>query len=434
MGLLLPVYPFVYLPQYPFPHGNSWNYCYSCEPHSKFNSFSFSFLYFTEQLTRRMNSAIFLCLVLVGLCSVTHGHHVPVELNSTAAPALKLSPANTHFGLELLRQISSASPSKNVIFSPICISSAMALLVMGTNSDSRTQILDTLGFNMTDIQEKEIHDGFHNLFALLTHPDNLFHLDIGEALFVKESLQLLQKFLDDVHAYYDTEILTSNFQEPAEAEKQINSYVEKKTQGKITNLVKGLSPETALVLVNYIIFGGAWKKPFDSKFTTEKDFILADGTKVKVPMMAGSGWFHYLFDEELSCTVLQLDYNGSAIAYFVLPDAGKMEQLEKALSMDILVKWSIGLKTAQVFLPKFNISSSYELKEILSKMGITDIFTDRADLSGITGQPLKVTKPLFLIYVCTNVYMFTWNFPNLSTFYQRVASQTLKNTCGIVNM
>uniref|UniRef100_A0A8D2II84 Serpin domain-containing protein n=1 Tax=Varanus komodoensis TaxID=61221 RepID=A0A8D2II84_VARKO len=340
-----------------------------------------------------MNSAIFLCLVLVGLCSVTHGHHVPVELNSTAAPALKLSPANTHFGLELLRQISSASPSKNVIFSPICISSAMALLVMGTNSDSRTQILDTLGFNMTDIQEKEIHDGFHNLFALLTHPDNLFHLDIGEALFVKESLQLLQKFLDDVHAYYDTEILTSNFQEPAEAEKQINSYVEKKTQGKITNLVKGLSPETALVLVNYIIFG-AWKKPFDSKFTTEKDFILADGTKVKVPMMAGSGWFHYLFDEELSCTVLQLDYNGSAIAYFVLPDAGKMEQLEKALSMDILVKWAqrIQRKTAQVFLPKFNISSSYELKEILSKMGITDIFTDRADLSGITGQPLKVTK------------------------------------------
>jgi len=40
-----------------------------------------------------------------------------------------------------------------------------------------------------------------------------------------------------------------------------------------------------------------------------------------------------------------------------------------------------------LYLPKFTLYGTYNLKNILYKMGIMDIFTDKADLSGITGQP-----------------------------------------------
>lgn len=49
--------------------------------------------------------------------------------------------------------------------------------------------------------------------------------------------------------------------------------------------------------------------------------------------------------------------------------------------------------TVRLYFPKFSISGSYEITHVLSKMGIVDVFTDQADLSGITGAPeLKVSK------------------------------------------
>lgn len=37
-----------------------------------------------------------------------------------------------------------------------------------------------------------------------------------------------------------------------------------------------------------------------------------------------------------------------------------------------------------LYLPKFSIEGTYHLEKILPKMGIKDVFTSHADLSGIT--------------------------------------------------
>uniref|UniRef100_A0A672YAW6 Thyroxine-binding globulin n=1 Tax=Sphaeramia orbicularis TaxID=375764 RepID=A0A672YAW6_9TELE len=47
----------------------------------------------------------------------------------------------------------------------------------------------------------------------------------------------------------------------------------------------------------------------------------------------------------------------------------------------------------EIFIPKFSIKTSYSLKDVLSQMGMTDMFGDKADLSGISeGQKLVVSK------------------------------------------
>ncbi|XP_061468026.1 alpha-1-antiproteinase 2-like [Rhineura floridana] len=344
-----------------------------------------------------MHSAIFLCLTLAGLCTVTHGHHLDKgqdEHNSTNPAALKLYKSVADFAIKLYGQLSSASPDKNVFFSPLSIISAFSLLSLGAKSATRTQILEGLRFNLTEITEEDINKGFHDVIPLLTRPNSGFQLDLGQALFLKDDLKPLQTFLDDAKAFYDTEVLHAKFQEPKEAKKQVNHYVARKTNGKIVELIKDLDPETELAIVDYIVFKGTWKKPFDPALTTEKDFFVDQETTISVPMMHGTGWFDYYFDAELSCTVLQLDYQGSATAFFVLPAPGKLKVVEEALSLDTLTKWAerVSRNTAEVYLPKFNISASYELNEPLARLGITDVFSDHTDLSGITGQPLKVSK------------------------------------------
>ncbi|XP_042310806.1 alpha-1-antiproteinase 2-like [Sceloporus undulatus] len=229
--------------------------CTSYKNHVIFEGSGDSSVLNSEKPVRRMNSAVYLCLLLVGLPTITYGHHLNGHDNSSIA-ALKIYTNTAQFGLNLYEQISSASPGKNIFFSPISISSLLAFLSLGARSTTHTQILEGLSFNLTRIQEKEIHDGFHNIFSVITNPDNAVKIDIGQALFLKDDQKPLQKFLDDVHAFYEAEMLSANFQEPKEAEKQINEYVEKKTHGKIVELVKGLDPTTVIVMVNYIFFKG----------------------------------------------------------------------------------------------------------------------------------------------------------------------------------
>uniref|UniRef100_A0A8D0CDT9 Serpin domain-containing protein n=1 Tax=Salvator merianae TaxID=96440 RepID=A0A8D0CDT9_SALMN len=342
-----------------------------------------------------MKSTTYLCMVLVALSPVAHGHHTGSAHNETSLAASKLYPSFAQFSLNLYKQLSSAFPGKNIFFSPVSIATTLACLSLGARSTTRTQILEGLGFNLTEIQEKEIHEGFHDLAFKLSQTSNEVQIDAGQALFLKENITLKQTFLDNVNIFYEADVTSAKFQIPEEAEKQINSYVEKKTRGKITQLVKDLDPDTALVMINYIFFKGNWKKVFDPELTQEMEFFVDEETTIKVPMMLGKGWFDFYFDIKRTCTVLRLDYNDTVSAIFVLPERGKEKQLEEDLSLDTLTEWTRNLQRHQedVYLPKFEVSTSYSLKDTLSKLHITDVFSDHADLSGITEQaPLKLSK------------------------------------------
>jgi serpin B len=56
-----------------------------------------------------------------------------------------------------------------------------------------------------------------------------------------------------------------------------------------------------------------------------------------------------------------------------------------------------------VTIPKFKIEAEYELKEQLSKLGMTQVFTSAADLSGIDGKKdLEVSKVIHKAVVEVN--------------------------------
>lgn len=49
-------------------------------------------------------------------------------------------------------------------------------------------------------------------------------------------------------------------------------------------------------------------------------------------------------------------------------------------------------RTYKVYIPKFSIKTSYSLKEVLEGMGMTDMFGDRANLTGISEGKLAVSE------------------------------------------
>ncbi|XP_027712392.1 alpha-1-antichymotrypsin-like [Vombatus ursinus] len=303
---------------------------------------------------------------------------------------------SNEFAFDLFKLLVSKNPDKNVLFSPLSISTAFALLSLGAGETTQTQILEGLRFNLTETPEAEIHRGFQQLIRSLNHPNKMFQLTTGNALFINKSLELLEKFREDSMFLYSTEVFPANFQNSNLATEQINDYVKKQTKGKITDFFDRLDENTVMILVNYIVLKAKWQTPFNPYVTTKDKFFVSKDKVVEVPMMQLYEFYTRIFqDKELFCTVVELKYQGNAAALFILPDEEKMKNVEDALNPEVLKKWKNSLRKREInlFLPKFSISSDYELEKILSTMGIEEVFTNRANLSGITGQNnLRVSK------------------------------------------
>uniref|UniRef100_A0A452TC04 Alpha-1-antitrypsin-like n=1 Tax=Ursus maritimus TaxID=29073 RepID=A0A452TC04_URSMA len=319
-----------------------------------------------------------------------HDHEDPAE------PAChKIAPNLADFAFSMYRQVAHESNKTNIFFSPVSIATAFALLSLGAKGDTHSQIMKGLGFNLTERAEGEVHRAFQQLLHTLNHPDNQLQLTAGNGLFISENIKLLNKFLEDVKSLYHSEAFSINFGDTEAAKKQINDYVEKGTQGKIVDLVQDLDKATVFALVNYIFFKGKWEKPFEAEHTSVEDFHVDEHTTVQVPMMSRLGMFDVHHCEKLSSWVLLMDYVGNATAIFLLPDQGKMQQLEDTLTKEVLAKFleHRHTRSASLRLPKMSISGTYDLKTILSKMGITKVFSTEAELSGITEkEPLKLSK------------------------------------------
>ncbi|XP_037359869.1 alpha-1-antichymotrypsin-like [Talpa occidentalis] len=352
-------------------------------------------------------SPLLALLLVAGLCAPVRGQsedipeqeNVAQEGQLTGAPrdTLRLASSNTKFAFGLYKQLAAKNRNRNVAFSPLSISMALAFLSLGARSATWTEILKGLKFNLTEIPESEIHQGFQHLLSTLSRPNDQLQLSLGNAMFIDESLRLLEKFKAEAQALYAAEAFSTSFMDTAAAEKLINSYVEKKTQGKIVDLIKGLEQPTAMVLVNYIFFKAKWKKPFDPRDTFKTKFYVSKSRPVTVSMMSMEELTAPNFrDKALGCTVLELQYTSNDSALLILPDTGKMRQVEARLSPETLRRWRASLQMSlidELYLPKFSISSNYQLENILPRLGIRKVFTHQADFSGVTGRKnLKVSQ------------------------------------------
>ncbi|XP_007942741.2 alpha-1-antichymotrypsin [Orycteropus afer afer] len=335
-----------------------------------------------------------LALGLLGAVVVGHSSSIlrgedQAHENETHVDSLRMASSNADFAFSLYKQLALKTPDKNVIFSPLSISMALAFVSIGARGTTLTEILEGLKFNLTETPEAEIHQGFQHLLRTLKRPGEQLQLSTSNAMFVEQHLNVLEKFREEAQALYGAEAFNATFQDTATAEQLINSYVEKKTQGKIADLVSGLDPQTVMVLVNYIFFKAKWQHPFDPQDTYKSKFHVSKGKSVNVPMMNIEDLdTPYFRDEELSCTVVELKYTGNASALFILPDEGKMKDVEAMLFPETLRRWRESLQTRRIdelYLPKFSISSNYNLEDVLPQLGMREVFNKQADLSGITG-------------------------------------------------
>ncbi|NXA41733.1 ILEU inhibitor, partial [Eudromia elegans] len=98
-----------------------------------------------------------------------------------------LSNANCRFALDLFRSVSEANPTGNVFFSPISVSAALAMVLLGAKGDTEAQLLKILHFDKVE----DIHSRFQTLTTDINHRDAPYLLRLASRLFGEKSYSFL---------------------------------------------------------------------------------------------------------------------------------------------------------------------------------------------------------------------------------------------------
>ncbi|XP_034006347.1 alpha-1-antitrypsin homolog isoform X1 [Trematomus bernacchii] len=306
----------------------------------------------------------------------------------------KLSAPNADFAFALYKSLNAnAAAGKNIFFSPLGISAALSMLSTGAAGETHSQLFSSLGYSAHT--QEQVNEAYEHLFHMMGHSQADQKMDVGNGVAVRTGFNPLEKFLKDIKHYYSGEIFNVDFTKPAEAAAEINRFIATKTNNKIKDMVKDLDTEMAMVLINYVYFKGQWVKPFDGNHTQKADFNVDENTKVQVDMMMRTGRFDFYHDADNHTTVIMLPYKGNTSMMIVLPDEGKMMEVEGYINKDHIKHWhdSLFRSSVDLYMPKFSISTEASLDSTLKAMGITTAFGQTADFSGMsTDVRLKVSK------------------------------------------
>lgn len=306
----------------------------------------------------------------------------------------KLHSPNADFAFALYKNINSKSAAgKNIFYSPLGIATALSMLSTGARGNTHSQMFTTLGYSGMD--QPTVNDAYSHLFHMLGHSQQSQVLNVGNGLALRTGFTPLESFMTDIKKYYSAETFQVDFQKPQEAAAEINKFISEKTHEKIKDMVKDLDSSMAMVLINYVYFRGQWEKPFDANHTEKADFHVDANTTVQVDMMKRTGRYDFYLDMENHTSVIMLPYKGNTSMMIVLPDEGRMKDVEDVMCKHHLRHWhdSLSRNSVDIFLPKFAFSVDAALDDTLKELGMTDAFGDSADFSGISEEiNLKVSK------------------------------------------
>ncbi|NXI31565.1 SPB6 protein, partial [Sterrhoptilus dennistouni] len=124
---------------------------------------------------------------------------------------------------------------------------------------------------------QDAHDGYQSLLREINDPHTKYILRTANRLYGEKTMEFLESFLESSEKSYHAGLEQMDFVQAWEdCRKQINGWVEERTEGKIQNLLAEgiLSSLTRLVLVNAIYFKGNWEKPFRENNTSERVFYI----------------------------------------------------------------------------------------------------------------------------------------------------------------
>ena len=305
---------------------------------------------------------------------------------------------DNEFAFDLLKKTIISSGETNVFVSPLSVSIALGMTWNGANGNTKTEMETAL--KMSGMSTTDINDYYKIMQSSLPSVDPTTKLSIANSLWYKTGFVVKPGFLTANSDYFGAYIKEMDFSQ-GWAVDTVNNWCAKKTNNLIKKPLDKIPSDAVMYLVNAIYFKGIWRKHFETKNTTEANFINESGNTVKVNMMYQKDTFRYAQDEYAQ--YLDMPYGNNAFSMTViLPNEGK--STSDILNLLTSTYWdnlflNMPSRNVEVYMPRFKNQNKFSLVDPLKSMGMNLAFSDNADFSNISNASLKISDVIHDTYV-----------------------------------
>ncbi|XP_034181369.2 antichymotrypsin-2 isoform X3 [Osmia lignaria lignaria] len=292
----------------------------------------------------------------------------------------------------------------NIIMSPLSAAVVLAMAAFGARGETEKQLKKALHIPSPDTLGTS---GYQSLIDDLNNV-KVAKLLLANKVFAAEKFSVKPAYIELTEKYFHSVTQLVNFAKSEEAANTINTWVQQNTNDRIKEIVNpgDLNSMTAMVLVNAVYFKGQWQDKFDPQNTEERPFHVNENTVKNVSTMFRSGSYLYGELSNLNAKFVLLPYKDNELSMIIiLPnEINGLAEVEKKLQntniMDILYQGH--QREVELYLPKFKIESKIELNAPLNKLGLTDMFSSKANFSGIADDDLVVSKVVQKAFIEVN--------------------------------
>ncbi|ETN62305.1 serine protease inhibitor [Anopheles darlingi] len=356
--------------------------------------------------------AILLVLGLVGMLAPQTTHSQCLSDDDKKSDTLnakqsheRLYKGESIFTLQLLDAINTATPNENIFFSPYSLYNVLLMMYFGARGNTDKLLRNGLNLQWTDSKAtvQEAYDGARRSLVGRFSENSAIGFSSVDKLFFGSHVPIAscmrEKFTEAIE-------LLDYVKDPEGQRVYINRWVENVTRGQIKDLLipGAITQNTQLAIANAAYFKGSWQTKFKAGETKKEIFYSYGGQQDFVDMMHVEGTFSHAANEELGCHILELPYSfggqdddsnsaGSMnqVSMFVFlppyePDALSKLLARLAANTDVLhqvVNDGISRKV-DVKLPKFSIEKQVEMKPVLERLGMGQLFDQSANFTGFT--------------------------------------------------
>ena len=345
-------------------------------------------------------------LVITTACVSCHHARETVEeaaaranvSDDTSESEREIISATNDFSFRLFQLLAANNKGKEFIFSPLGAVYLLEIISNGTGGYTQKLLQQQLGTSQYSLDD----------INALRHKMMLYHAKVVKddflatnKAFMKSSNLLLyrdekpikQNYIQTIGHDYFADCLS--YQHEDDAKNIVDTWNKETNHGAIKDIPMEYDTNADIYLINTLLFNGAWVQEFyDVKPDTF--FVAKDDVRI-VDMMSKTekeGCLKYMQNNQYA--MLRMPYVGSFYMDVILPNENlTVDSLIKQMNMEqyknstkVLEKYDI----IDVSFPKFHVKSEIDLKYLLAEMGLTDIFSKKADLSLMSDSPLYVNK------------------------------------------
>ncbi|NXS26733.1 A2AP protein, partial [Pomatostomus ruficeps] len=297
----------------------------------------------------------------------------------------RLADGLMRFSIDLLREVQLGSNSTNVVLSPLSIALALSHLALGAANQTEKHLLEVMHLESVPC--------LHHLLGILRTRLTESTLSLGSQLYLQKGFEVKKTFLEDSEKFYGTKPMTLSgvSQDDLVA---INNWVKEATRGQIPSFLQQLPENTVMLLLNAVYFHGFWRNKFNASFTGPDVFHLDNQFVVPVEMMKALqyplSWFTL---ESQDMQVAKFPFKSNVSFVVIVPNQytrNTSRVLENFPYKQLCRLFPREVPTT-VKIPKIKLDYQLELNQVLSQMGLQELFTS-PNLKKITEEPLFVSS------------------------------------------